>query len=304
MPSFEQHDNYSQRTQISELTFLRRNAAKLEPLADEMGGIYDSELAEAISSNIVKPKDMLEQIAQLRYSLPSPTATIAHFAWADLARMSGGERDYQKEQAAAKKVLGLIMPKSRVHYDPKTTLFEASFYMQEEPNACPDAEEYFVQTAKQIETGEFMEQDKIVIYTDVNKRPIGVGKSFEHPSVLLTEPMKVGGVYIPRGVIAYFDPETTIDVTGWVGREDFEIATVEVGSDLRVMPIRYSAWSYDVPMDQAMYGVCRDSATGEARIDFHKIGLLQANGIDKFKQTASLAIELCADLSEFNPVEV
>jgi hypothetical protein len=152
---------------------------------------------------------------------------------------------------------------------------------------CMDAEVHFGTALEQADTLEHRGHDRLWVFHDSDGNPLAFRKDTNESSSLLLEPFSDGSVTIPPGTIAAISTGHTKQTGGYSG-QGFDLATHLVEGELRIAPVRLSAWTYPEEEDRSDFAV-------EWSVDVNqdRARLVVDNTLEDFVDAAEQIMEVC-----------
>jgi hypothetical protein len=163
-----------------------------------------------------------------------------------------------------------------------------------EIEGCKDAEQFFVDTYRQLQDSTYRRaddirpQDSVTIFHTKNEQALGVQKTYSEPSTLMLETTKSGELWVPEATIVGVGITKTRQ-TGSYRRDGVTVKSYEIDDQLMIVPIRLSAWAYPEQIDRALFSV----SNRHGEYDNERAAMIESCNMDDFRKVAQNALAEC-----------
>lgn len=268
---------------VTEAAAIRHYSTVVASERKEISAIVDHGRHEAILRMLDPDLKVLTTASNVghdsRTGPPTPSLALIRTAFSWL----GSEQASSVRQEVVTFLGETLLPLARVPYEEAVAIGELSLRSYKS-STCLRAERYFLESARQWQTGNYDGQPTLRVYYDSDYQAIAFGKSYYAPSALLLRPVAP----LPTGTIVNIDDERLAQ-TGERQYRKWGVVTYQVGSEIALEPGRLSAWAYDDELDRSLFavfdsGTSYDQSFGE---------LLCASTITTFRDVAAQILSSC-----------
>lgn len=170
----------------------------------------------------------------------------------------------------------------------------------ESRDCCSQAERHFQSALNQLETGSPEGHSKVSIYHDDHGEPLLLRKKIAESTALTLVPLALDNMVVPPGAIVSVDNRANRRQSGQVDHGRFSVHSYQAGPDLRVNPLRLSAWAYDDPLDRGLFAVngwafAQSPEESELYYSASKAKMLERTALQDFVVAAEIALQQCAE---------
>jgi len=158
-----------------------------------------------------------------------------------------------------------------------------------ELTACSDAEKYFVDTLRQIETGRSRRQTIVSVYHNDDGQAVALRKRSDESSALTLVDLTANDAIIPAGTIVGVYAHNAPLTAAVSPTRSQTYSAYNAGKSMAIAPIRLSPWAHTDELDQAAFGVYN---FGDS-YDYRRGNMIRSVTIDDFRQAAGQVLAMC-----------
>jgi hypothetical protein len=275
-----------------------RDTEQISTKKSQLLDIASNEGFDGIRDDLYDVSESAENNHAIYYmSRPRPILKLLGYAISDLVKVAVTEQLQTSVPSSVYTSMGIVinqilLPMLSLEIDPDKPV--QGQITDIDVNTCSDAEQFFADTVKQVNSGRWYHQKKITTYTDSYGEAVALRKSNESSSAVTLKSTNFKGIVFPPGMIVGVNnnmnnPKYQI---GEKQRANDILEAYEINGPLVSIPRRLSAYAFFNPLDRALFAAW--GTIKNPRVESSdRVRLLERYTLQRITNAADRVVNIC-----------